>query len=837
MAARAMAEEHTQHVTPFDDFIDRLMRGEAEDPEEFLRAHPDLRDEEREQVRRMSGLFGGITDAEDATSVEEASGDRRLGPYRLIRQLGEGGMGVVWLAREDGLDREVAIKILRSELDRSAEATERLKREAAAAARVNHPCIVTVYGAGHEGNVRWLAMEHVEGVPLDGVIREARESGQPLVQDEVVRWCRDIARGLAAAHGEGVVHRDVKPANILVGADGVKLVDFGLAHESGRLTMTQTGTFRGTPYYASPEQVAARRIPIDTRTDVYSLGVTLYEVATGEVPFAGETREQVFQQILMKEPVAPRKRNDDISRDLETVILTAIEKDPDRRYPSAAAFADDLDCLLQMRPVKARPVGMAMRSWRWLRRNPYRGVAASLLMLLLVGLPAAVMIVQRAANEAMAGKLEKIERLSDSRDARMLLRGPGALWPANESRLADLDAWLQAADELSGRRAQHEANLEDWKRQAPDGTLAWQIGVVEGLLKDLDAAASVHDLMRKRRDFARDVRELTVTGPSAIDAWGSAQAAIRQSDGPYGSLDLAPQEGLLPLGPDPKSGLWEFWHPLSGDRPARDAATGQWQLTEQTGMVFVLIPGGTVDIGARRPDDQHPVGAANVDPLARLIEGPVHAVTLAPFFLSKYEWSIGQFERMFGETAVRGEPTDLPRALVPISHMVPNQADVFAERLLLTLPTEAQWEYAYRAGTTTPWPFGAEVKDLQGFANVADGARSRAFGGSESRYDLELEDGYVGAAPIGSFAPNAFGLHNMGGNYVEICRDRFADYGDCTISAGDGGHIPRERQTTRIARGGNYADRGVRARASFRNRVRPNVGNPVVGVRLARSIE
>lgn len=835
-----MADDHTQHLTPFDDYIDRLMRGEGEDPDEFFAGHPELRDDEREQARRLAGLFGRRTAEEH--SIHPRSDDepvsaetRTLGPYRLLRQIGEGGMGVVWLAREDALDRDVAVKILRTELDRSAEATERLKREAQAAARINHPSVVTVFGAGQDGAVRWLAMEFVEGRPLDEVIAEARREGKPLGFDEAIRWCRDVARGLEAAHAEGVVHRDIKPANILVSADGVKLVDFGLAHESGRLTMTQTGTFRGTPFYASPEQVAARRVSIDERTDVYSLGVTLYELATGSVPFVGETREQVFQQILMKEPPAPRRRNEAVSRDLETVILTAMEKDRDRRYESAAAFADDLDRLLQLRPVKARPVGPVRRTIRWMRRNPYRGVAAALFVLLLVGIPTAVMIVQGMANREMEAKLVEIERLSDSRRARKLLGGPATLWPARPKTVPALDDWLATADGLRARRATHEQSLARWRDQSEDPTTAWQIDVVEALLHDMDAIDEVYDLIKARRAFAASVEELTVTGEKAVEAWREAIEEIAASDR-YGGLRLVPQVGLLPLDPDPDSGLWEFWHPLTGERPRRDPATGRWKLTEETGMVFVLVPGGTFPMGARRPDADHPLGSPSTDPQAQSIEAPVHDVTLAPFFISKYEWTIGQFERCFGATARRGEPPGMPRGLLPIGYVNPTQADVWASSLELQLPTEAQWEYAYRAGTTTPWPTGDTIQSLQGFANTSDMARARSYGGSARNYDRELDDGFIGITTVGSSRPNRFGLHDMGGNHAELCRDVFCNYAEHAARPGDGlRHGPTE--SVRIARGGLYNERAFRSRSSARLRVRHNTAQVSLGIRLARAID
>jgi len=311
----------------------------------------------------------------------------RLGAFRLIRHLGEGGMGVVYLAVQEPLDREVALKILRPDRAGSFEAEKRFWREIKAASGLRHPGIVTVHETGEEQGVRYFAMELVSGRDLDDVLAEASSRGERIAIQKALVWAREIARALACAHEAGIVHRDVKPSNVRIDSKGrVKLMDFGVARHTNLSKMTLTGEFRGTPHYAAPEQVDSRGGAIDARTDVHALGVTLYEMVTGEVPFAGETTAQVFRQILAKDPVPPRRLNPTLSRDLETVILTALAKEPAHRYQTASDFADDLDRLMRGEMIHARPGGAVTRWVRRIRRNPALSGALGLALLALSAL-------------------------------------------------------------------------------------------------------------------------------------------------------------------------------------------------------------------------------------------------------------------------------------------------------------------------------------------------------------------------------------------------------------------------------------------------------------------
>jgi hypothetical protein len=285
----------------------------------------------------------------------------RLPRYEVRDRLGEGASAVVYRAWDRELGRPVALKVLRDLAGFGQVARERFHREAQAAAGLSHPNVVTVHDAGeHEGRL-YIVLELVEGRPLDDFLK-----GLPFDERRVVEILERTSRGVAAAHQNGIVHRDLKPQNLLVTAGGEpKVGDFGLAHlvDSGA-DLTRTGTQLGTPLYMAPEQVEGRAREITPRTDVYALGAVLYEALTGAPPHGGATVHEIYGRIVRDDPVPPRTLNGRVSRDIQTVILKALEKDPARRYPDAGALADDLGRILRGEPIEARPVPASARLWR-----------------------------------------------------------------------------------------------------------------------------------------------------------------------------------------------------------------------------------------------------------------------------------------------------------------------------------------------------------------------------------------------------------------------------------------------------------------------------------------
>ena len=300
--------------------------------------------------------------------------------YELRGRLGEGTSAVVYRAWDRELQRPVALKVLRDSAALSDVARERFRREARAAGGLSHPNVVHVHDVGEVEGRLYIVLELVEGRPLSFSMRE----GAP--RETLLRALVQSARGVAAAHAKGIVHRDLKPANILLAPSGEpKVGDFGLAHLAGStLELTRTGSTLGTPLYMAPEQVQGSVHKISPRTDVYALGAILYEVLTGRPPHAGETVAETYDKVLHQQPVPPRRTVASVSRDLETVTLKALDKDSDRRYPTAAEFAEDLQHAMDGEPIIARPEGQARRLWR--RAIHSRRVLLPIAAAILVGL-------------------------------------------------------------------------------------------------------------------------------------------------------------------------------------------------------------------------------------------------------------------------------------------------------------------------------------------------------------------------------------------------------------------------------------------------------------------
>jgi serine/threonine-protein kinase len=275
--------------------------------------------------------------------------------YELQDRLGEGTTAVVYRAWDRTLKRPVALKVLRESAALSDIARERFRREAQAAGGLSHPNVVLVHDVGEAAGRLYIVLELVEGRPLFDSMRK----GVP--RESLLRTLVQAARGVAAAHAKGIIHRDLKPANILVAPSGeAKVGDFGLAHlAESTLELTRAGSTLGTPLYMAPEQVEGNVLKITPRTDVYALGAVLYEVLTGQPPHVGQSPAEIYEKVLRQEPVPPRRVAVSVPRDLETVTMKALDKDPDRRYPTAAEFAEDLQHALDGEPIGARPEGQA----------------------------------------------------------------------------------------------------------------------------------------------------------------------------------------------------------------------------------------------------------------------------------------------------------------------------------------------------------------------------------------------------------------------------------------------------------------------------------------------
>jgi eukaryotic-like serine/threonine-protein kinase len=361
-----------------DAYLAALQSGGRPDREALLRDHPELGSALRcidalEDLAPEPG--GGAEPAEAAAGQLDADGagpvaadwPRPFGQYELLREIGRGGMGVVYQARQPALDRLVAVKMVLASQMASAEHVRRFLVEARTAARLQHPGIVPIHDVGQVHGQHYFAMQYIDGQSLAD-----RLTVGPMEPDEAVALLVQVARAVDYLHQANILHRDLKPSNVLIDCDGHPFVaDFGLAKffEPGSQS-TASGLIAGTPSYMAPEQAAGRRDEIGPAADVYGLGAILYEMLTGRAPFGGETPVDTIMQVLGRDPTPPRQLNPKVPRGLERICLKCLAKSPGERYAGAAALADDLERLARGEALEARAPTLGDRLWSWARRQP-----------------------------------------------------------------------------------------------------------------------------------------------------------------------------------------------------------------------------------------------------------------------------------------------------------------------------------------------------------------------------------------------------------------------------------------------------------------------------------
>jgi WD40 repeat protein/predicted Ser/Thr protein kinase len=510
-----------------------------------------------------------------AAAVPSAPPDLpEIAGYEILCELGRGGMGVVYKARQLGLDRVIALKMVLAGAHAGLQERARFRREAEAVARLQHPQIVQVHEVGEEAGRPYFAMEFLEGGSL-----AQKLGGNPLAARQAAEVVQRLARAVHYAHQRGVVHRDLKPTNVLLAADGTeKVTDFGLARRLDQGTgRTRTGDVLGTPSYMAPEQASGKSHEIGPAVDIYGLGGVLYDLLTGRPPFEAATPWETVHQVLAEELVPPTRLQPRVPRDLETICLKCLQKEPRQRYASAAALADDLGRFLEGRPILARPVGPLGRGWRWCRRNPaVAGLLAAVAGTLLLGMGLASYFALQATERAREAEAS--------------------------AHRADQEAERTRQEKRTSDRLLYAAHMNLAQRAWEDGQLARLLGLLDGQRPERTGGVDLrgfewyylwrlchrghrwtlrgHQRPVSAVAYAPDSRTLaTGSDDATVKLWdvatGQERLTLRGLTGPVPCLAFSPDGQTLATG--------------SNDHPIQlwDVATGQAR-TDLKGVVAQL---------------------------------------------------------------------------------------------------------------------------------------------------------------------------------------------------------------------------------------------------------
>jgi WD40 repeat protein len=580
------------------EYLDAAQGGQSPDREAWLARHADLRPELESFLAnkaafdgRAEGLLTAPLPADavepgtihpGGTSTRPAEVIRYFGDYELHSELARGGMGVVFRARQVSLNRPVAVKMILTGQLASAADVQRFRAEAEAAANLDHPHILPIYEVGEHEGQHYFSMKLVTGGSLSARIAALRRDPKAAA-GLLVKVCRAVH----FAHQRGILHRDLKPANVLLDADGTPYVtDFGLAKRvDGDAGLTHSGAFLGTPSYAAPEQARAEKL-LTTAADVWALGALLYELLTGRPPFKAATTLDTLKLVLEQEPDQPRTLNPTVNRDLETVALKCLTKEPAKRYESAAALADDLERWHRGEPITARPVGIGGRTWRWCRRNP---VVASLITAL-----AAALVTGTIVSALFAGAARR--RADDaSRAAAAAWRSEaGAITARDRAKAAQAQAERSLYDNriVLAQQYWRSGNVEQAERilnACPPDLRGWEwrhlYGLCHAELFTLPGNGpyipSVHFSHDGKRlaTFARTgdpgvrIWDLSISPPKILAEVTTSTAKIK---GQFTAAALSPDGSTVALA-GPVVGLW-------------DAATGRHirDIGQNSGGVFSL---------------------------------------------------------------------------------------------------------------------------------------------------------------------------------------------------------------------------------------------------------
>ena len=428
-----------------------------------------------------------------------------FGDYELLEEIGRGGQGVVYRARQKSLNRTVALKVIGLGQWATKAHVKRFRLEAEAAASLDHPCIVPIYEVGEREGSCYFSMKFIEGGQLDEVAKS-----KPISPRQAAGLIAKLARTVHYAHEHGILHRDIKPGNVLIDTKGEPhLTDFGLARlVEAESTLTRTMDVMGTPSYMAPEQAAGQNQQLTSATDVYGLGAVFYQLLTGHPPFAGPTTYETVRLVLESEPRQPRLWNPKIDRDLSTICLKCLEHDPQRRYGSALALAEDLERWMRHEPIRARHAGVFTRGKKWLRRNR---TTAAFITVVAVGLAGALWEVSRVQEERAFVRHAELSEQEQARLAAEQTNNPAAYQAYLHGR-----AFAAFAIEFSGRNAENAIrSFQEAVKLDPGFALAWarlscaqsQIYWAQGLDPKPQRLAAAKDALDHALALAPDLAE------------------------------------------------------------------------------------------------------------------------------------------------------------------------------------------------------------------------------------------------------------------------------------------------------------------------------------------